>query len=340
MTRRVPATFAVPLLLLLVLVVAPGCGMISASGSDVLTVYSGRTEQLVGPLLDRFKKESGIKMAVKYAGTPELANAILEEGDNTPADVFFSQDAGSLGALAAEGRLEKLDQSLLDKVEPRFRSDDDLWVGTSARSRVVAFNPARIDESELPASVLDFTDPKWKGRVGWAPTNASFESFVTALRVLRGEEVARNWLVGMKNNRAAAYPNNITIVQAVSRGEIDIGLVNHYYLYELKAQDPNLRAVNHFLRGGDPGALLNVAGVGILAGTKKEQEAKRFAEFLLSKEAQEYFANTTFEYPVADGVPPVAGLAPLETLDPPQIDLSNLADLRGTQKLLTDVGIL
>jgi len=337
MTRRVPATLAV---LLLVLGVFPGCGMISASGSDALTVYSGRSEPLVGQLLDRFEKESGVKVEVKYAGTPELANAILEEGDNTPADVFFSQDAGSLGALAEGGRLKKLDRSLLDKVEPRFRSDDDLWVGTSGRSRVVAFNPSRLSESELPPSVLDFTHPKWKGRIGWAPTNASFESFVTALRVLRGEQVARDWLTGMKANRPAAYPNNITIVQAVSRGEIDVGLVNHYYLHELKAQDPNLRAVNHFFRGGDPGGLLNVAGVGILAGTKKEKEAKRFAEFLLSKEAQEYFANSTYEYPLIDGVRPVPGLAPLETLDPPRIDLSNLSDLRGTQKLLTELGIL
>jgi iron(III) transport system substrate-binding protein len=337
MTRRVPAALAA---LLLALVVVPGCEMINASGSDALTVYSGRSEPLVGPLLERFKKQTGVKVEVKYAGTPELANAILEEGKNTPADVFFSQDAGSLGALAANGRLEKLDRSLLERVEARFRSDTGVWVGTSGRSRVVAFNPSRVSESELPPSVLDFTDAKWKGRLGWAPTNASFESFVTALRVMRGEQVARDWLTGMKANRPAAYPNNITIVQAVSRGEIDVGLVNHYYLYELKAQDPNLRAANHFFRGGDPGGLLNVAGVGILAGTEKGKEARRFAEFLLSKEAQEYFANTTYEYPLAEGVRPVAGLVPLEALDPPRIDLSNLSDLRGTQKLLTDVGIL
>ena len=313
-------------------------GQTSAAGS--LTIYSGRGEQLVGELLDRFERESGIDVQIKYGGTPELANAILEEGANTPADVFFAQDAGSLGALAAENRLARLDDSVLGRVAPRFRSDDDLWVGISGRARVVAYNPERVQPSDLPASVLDFTDPKWKQRVGWAPTNGSFQAFLSALRLLRGEDAARQWVRGMSDNEAAAYPNNITIVQAVSAGEIDVGLVNHYYLYELREQDPNLKAENHYLGGGDPGGLINVAGIGILEGTGNRQQADRFIDFMLSQEAQEYFANETFEYPLVDGVAPPEGAPALDSLDPPDVDLSDLSDLRGTQNLLTETGVL
>lgn len=326
-------------LLLLVLVVGPGCGVLGASGPS-LTIYSGRAQQLVGPLIERFERKSGLDVEVKYAGTPELANAILEEGDNSPADVFFAQDAGSLGALAEKGRLARLDGRFLDRVPSRFRSRVGLWVGVSGRARVVAYNPAKVAGSDLPASVLGFTDPKWKGRVGWAPTNASFQSFLTALRVLRGEGAARDWVEGMVANRAAGYPNNITIVEAVGRGEIDVGLVNHYYLFELKEQDPGLQVANHFVTGGDPGALVNAAGVGILEGTGRREEAKRFVEFLLSEEAQRYFATQTFEYPLVVGVSPVEGLPPLERLEPPDIDLSDLSDLRGTQELLTETGVL
>jgi iron(III) transport system substrate-binding protein len=319
---------------------ASGCGVLGASGGPSLTVYSGRSEQLVGPLLQRFERESGIDLEIRYAGTPELANAILEEGDNSPADVFFAQDAGSLGALAERERLGPLPERLLSRVPQRFRSPEDLWVGVSGRARVVAYNPTRVPEPELPDSVLAFTDPKWKGRVGWAPTNGSFQSFLTALRLLRGEAAARAWLEGMVANHAAAYPNNISIVEAVGKGEIDVGLANHYYLFELKEQDPSLAAANHFLAGGDPGALVNAAGVGILDSTNKREESERLVEFLLSDEAQRYFATETFEYPLVDGVEPVEGLQPLSGLQPPDIDLSDLSDLRGTQELLTETGVL
>jgi iron(III) transport system substrate-binding protein len=339
MARRV---FGVVLVLALLSAACGDDG--AASGGSVsdgsLTIYSGRAEALVGSLIDQFESESGVDVQVKYGGTPELANAILEEGANTPADVFFAQDAGSLGALVDEDRLSAVDQRFLDRVAPRFRSDDGLWVGISGRVRVVAYNPERVKKEELPASVLGFTDPKWKRRVGWAPTNGSFQAFLTALRLLKGEETARQWVKGLSANNAAAYPNNITIVQAVSDGEIDVGLVNHYYLYELKKQNRNLKADNYFLGGGDPGGLVNVAGVGILKGTKHQDEAERFLDFMLAKKAQEHFANETFEYPLIDGVAPPAGAPPLDSLDPPDVDLSDLADLRGTQDLLTETGVL
>lgn len=328
-------------LLVTALLAASGCGGLGASDEGrSLIVYSGRGESLVGDLLERFEEESGIDLQVRYAGTPELANQILEEGENSPADVFFAQDAGSLGAVAQAGRFVRLDDEILDLVPARFRSQEGLWVGASGRVRVLVYNPDRVPESELPASVFDLTDPKWKDRVAWAPTNASFQSFLSAMRVLHGEERARQWIEGMVANQAAAFPNNITTVQAVGRGEFDVGLVNNYYLHELKHQDPSLRAENHFFDNGDVGGLINVAGAGILETSERREEADEFIRFLLSEEAQRYFAEETYEYPLIEGVDPAAGQPRLATLDSPEIDLSDLSDLPGTQKMLADTGVL
>ncbi|MGH9001005.1 MAG: iron ABC transporter substrate-binding protein [Acidimicrobiia bacterium] len=330
---------------LAVLAVLPGCGVFDsevggAAGAD-LVIYSGRGEALIGDLINQFEEDSGLDVKVRYGQSPGLANALIEEGEATPADVFFSQDSGSLGALVAEDRLIELDQEVLDRVPAAFRSDGGFWVGTSGRSRVVVFNPERISEEELPDSVLDFADPEWKDRVGWAPPNASFQSFVTALRLVEGEEAARGWLEGMVLNDTLPFPNNIQIVEAVGEGEIDVGLVNHYYLPEMKEQNPGISAENHFIPGGDVGGLINVAGVGILAGDDVEVEnARRFVDYLLSETGQEYFVTETHEYPLIEGVEPDESLPSLAELDPPDVDLSNLQDLQGTQKLLGETGAL
>jgi iron(III) transport system substrate-binding protein len=305
-----------------------------------LTVYSGRSEELVGPLIEMFEQQTGITVNVRYGDTAELAAQILEEGDNSPADVFFAQDAGALGAVSAADRFEVLPAEYLDKVAPAFRSTEGEWVGVSARARVVVYNTDALTEDELPDSVLDLTDPQWSGRIGWAPTNGSFQAFVTALRVLEGEEGAKAWLEAMEANGTQAYENNVAIVEAVANGEIDAGLVNHYYLFRTLAEDPSTPAANKFYSDGDPGALVNVAGVGILNTTEHQDDANAFVEFLLSPEAQEYFASETYEIPLADGVAAAEGVPALESLTVPELDLDQLADLEGTLALLQEVGIL
>jgi len=317
---------------------ATACG--GDSGST-LTVYSGRSESLVGPLLERYADETGANIEVRYAGTAELASTILEEGNNSPADVYFAQDAGALGALAKEGRLTELPASILDKVDARFRSDDGLWVGISARARVVAYNTENVDPSELPDSILDFTDPKWKGRIGWAPTNGSFQAFVTALRLTQGEDGARAWLEGIKANDPVSFPSNLPALEAVASGEVDVAFINHYYLYQLRKETGgNVNAANYFLPGGDPGALVNVAGVGILDSSDSRDEAEKFVSWLLTEASQQYFATETHEYPVIDGVPAEADLVALRDIQTPEIDLSDLDDLEGTLKLLQDTGVV
>ena len=307
-----------------------------------ITVYSGRSQSLVHPLLDTFGESTGISVRVKYASSASTAATLLEEGDNTPADVVFLQDPGSLGSLAAEGMLADLPQETLDKVDSRLRDPDGRWIGTSGRARTIVYNTETISpEMDLPASILEFTEEKWRGRVGWAPLNGSFQSFVTALRLQIGEDAAREWLEGMRDNDAQNYPNNVSIVQATATGEVDVGFVNHYYLERfLEEHGEEFEARNHFIGNGDPGALVLVAGAGILEASDNKAAAQEFVDFLLSEPAQRYFASEVKEYPVAAGVGAEGDLPPLESLDPPDVDLGSLSDLQGTQDLLREVGLL
>jgi iron(III) transport system substrate-binding protein len=226
-------------------------------------------------------------------------------------------------------------------VKPAFRSPDNFWVGVSGRARVAVYNTETLSEADLPDDIAGFTDPAWAGRIGWAPTNASFQAMVTAMRAIWGEEETRAWLEGMVANDTVIYEGNSPIVEAVGAGEIEVGLVNHYYLYRFLAeQGEAFAARNYFLPGGGPGSLVMVAGVGRLATGPNEANALTFIEYLVSTEAQEYFTEETNEYPVVDGVAAPEGLTPIEELNAAEIDLTALADLQGTTQLLQDVGVL
>jgi iron(III) transport system substrate-binding protein len=305
-----------------------------------VTVYSGRQEILVGPLLDTFARESGINMRVRYGDSAELAATILEEGSNSPADVFFAQDAGSLGALAQRDMLATLPDELLNRVGERFRSPAGKWVGTTARARVVAYNTQVLSDAELPDSILGFTDPKWKGRIGWAPPNASFQAFITAFRITHGEEAARGWIEGIKANNPRAYVNNIAALEAVARGEVQVAFVNHYYLHAMQASQGQLPVANYHPRDAGVGAMINVAGTAILNTSPNREGARRFIEFMLGQEAQRHFAEHEYEYPVVAGVPAPSGAPPLSQIRAPNIDLSNLSDLQGTLALMRSTGVL
>ena len=325
-------------LALAALVLASAC---TAAAPASVTVYSGRSEELVGALIERFESETGIAAEVRYGDTAELAGLLLEEGASTPADVFFAQDAGALGAVAAEGMFATLPDELLGRVPAEFRSPVGEWVGISGRARVVVYDTRELSESDLPESIHGFTDPAWQGRLGWAPTNGSFQAFVTAMRVLEGDDAARDWLAGIQANQPRVYEGNTQIVQAVADGEIDAGYVNHYYLFRfLDEQGESFPVRNYFLSGSDPGALINVAGAGILGASDVETSARRFVEFLLSDESQRYFAAETFEYPLVTGVDGPEGAPPLEQIETPQIDLSDLSSLQQTLVMLTETGVL
>jgi iron(III) transport system substrate-binding protein len=316
-----------------------GCGGDEASGP--ITVYSGREEELVAPLFELFTEETGIEVEVRYGDSAELAATIAEEGDNSPADVFFAQDPGSLGAVDAQ--LEQLPDDVVDRVDARVCDAEGRWVGTSGRTRVLVYNTDVLSEDELPVSVLDLTEPEWRDRVGIAPTNASFQAFVTGMRLALGDDATREWLEAMRENGAKTYEKNTPIVEAVAAGEIDVGLVNHYYLALVKEEQPDAPVANHLFAAGDAGNLVSVAGAAVLASTDQQDDAESFVEFLLSDDAQRFYVDEAeeAEYPLIDGVEPSPGLVPLDEIDGPDVELTSFgAELEATVELLRETGWL
>lgn len=305
-----------------------------------LVIYSGRNEQLIGPMIDRFRQETNANVQVRYGDTAELAATILEEGNNSPADIFFGQDAGALGALQQEGRTAQIPQNLLDQVNSRYRSPEGQWIGITGRVRTVDYNTNLVQAAELPQSIFGFTEPTWRDRIGWAPTNGSFQAFVTALRVSQGEDQARKWLEGIRANNPRVFSNNTAILEGLTRGEVGVGFVNHYYLERIKQENPQVPVAHHFTN--DVGSLVNVAGVAILNSARHPNIAQRFVEYLLSADAQNYFATETREYPLASGVTPQSDLIALSQIESqtPEIDLSNLRDLEGTLQLLQQTQVV
>lgn len=329
-----PATAWAGLVLILV-----SMGLAACSQDSTLVVYSGRSESLVGPVVDLFRDATGIEVNVKYGSTAEIAATLLEEGKNSPADVFFAQDPGGLGAVV--DMLSTLPDDILAPVPAWARSPDGDWVGISGRARVVAYNTDAVDPSDMPDTMEGFTDPRWEGRIGWPPSNGSFQAMVTAMRVQWGEERTREWLEGVMANEPVAYPKNTPTVAAVATGEVEVGFVNHYYLHRfLQEEGDGFGARNHYLTGGGPGSVVLVAGAGILETTQSRDDAEKFMKFLLSTVAQQYFAAQTFEYPLVDGIAIDSALQPLSELQNPDLDMASLADLKGTQALLRDLGII
>ena len=310
-----------------------------AAQQKTLTIYSGREEKLIGPLIANAEKDLGMDIEVRYGDTAELAIALLEEGKNSRADIFFGQDAGALGALAKEKRTLPISNTLLAKVEPQFRSSAGQWIGISGRARVIDYNTKLVKPSELPTSVAQLTNPKWRGKIGWAPANGSFQSFVSAMRLLEGDRKTLEWLKAMKANGAKDYGKNTAIVEALGRGEIALGLVNNYYLYRFTKVNPNFPVAHHYTRG-DAGALINVAGLTVLNTTDQKSDAEKFVTYMLSPKAQNYLTQEFYEYPLVQGILASQKQIPLNELMVPKMDLSKLSDLKGTLSLLQEAGLL
>jgi len=321
------------------------CGSSGEPGSENepetegITLYSGRIAPLIGPVIDEYEAEADRDVQVRFGDSGALAATLLEEGENSPADVFFTQDAGSIGAIDDAGLLEPLPEDVLAKVPERFRADDGTWVGVSARSRIIAYGSG-VEVSELPESPLELVEPEWRGRVGWAPTNASLQGYVTALRQVEGEDVAREWLEGMVANDVQVYDSNVPVRDAIASGEIDVGLINHYYVAEAIEQEGPDYPVEIYFPPDDLGSLVNTTAVGVLASSERKDEALDFIRHLLSRPGQEYFAESSKEYALIDGVEPDPSLPPLAEIPAPEVDLSNLDDVQGTIELMQETGAL
>lgn len=325
-----------PLALVTSLLMAP---VISAAS---LTLYSGRGESMVEPILKQFEKETGIEVNVRYGATAQLAVLLQEEGKRSPADLFWGQDAGAMGAVSQAGLLADLPKDIYKNLPNIYKSVTGNWVATSGRARLFVYSTDRAPSAEHPTSVFDLTNPHFKNRVGWAPTNGSFQSFITAMRVEHGDNRTLEWLNAMKNNGAKTYRNNGTQLEGIADGEIDYGLVNNYYLPRFTKVDAKFPVKQNFFNNGDIGNLMNVAGAGVLKSSNNQKNAVELLRFLTSKHAQEYFALEIDEYPVIPGVTHNAQVVAYEKAieASPSIDLDKLNDLEGTLALLRKAGLI
>ena len=278
------------------------CG---SSGGKSITLYSGRNESLIQPLIERFEKDTGINVNVKYGNSADLALLIQTEIDGTGksvADVFLSQSPGAIGLISASDSLYKLPAStrqLVRKEASNAVVSQD-WVGITARQRVLVYNTDQVNAADLPSSIFDLTDPSYRGRVAVTPTNSSFLDFITSLRSLIGDAATRNWLEGMAKNNSPNYSKNSAVVQAVVANQVEMGLVNHYYLLREKAENPSARAENHFFSG--PGSVLIFTGAGILKNSNQKSEAQQLLEYMLNEQSQQYFVEQLREYPLSPNV--------------------------------------
>ncbi|MFT5685208.1 MAG: iron(III) transport system substrate-binding protein [Myxococcota bacterium] len=310
-----------------------------APPAEPVVVYSGRSESLVGEMFLKLEQATGVDVDVRYGDTPELVTLMLTEGDQSPADIIFAQDSGHLGALANQDRLATLDGELLSQADPRFQDPKGRWVGTSGRARVLVYNTEALNAETLPASLKDLADPQWKGKLGWAPGNGSFQAHVSALRHIWGEEETKTWLAAVKANEPVAYPKNSPQVEAAAKGVIQIGWVNHYYLYRSKTE--GYTAENHsFSTPGDAGNVLMLAGMAIRKGTDRTEDANKVINWMLSEEAQRHFALHNYEYPTRPGVSTHPDVPAVDSLSLAEVDQDWLADLGPTRVMLQELGLL
>jgi iron(III) transport system substrate-binding protein len=330
---------------------AVGLGACSATSEDSgggptepstegITLYSGRIPAAIGGAVDMYEAQADRDVQVRYGETADLAATLIEEGDNSPADVFFAQEPGAIGAVENAGLLAELPKDILDRVPPEYRDPGGRWVGVTGRARVMAYNED-IPKSSLPDSPLGLTDPKWSGRVGWAPATDSMQQYVTALRLKYGDAVTSEWLREMVNNDTQDYPDNVSIRDAIANGELDVGLINHYYVAQaVAAEGPDYPVKVDFPKQG-LGSLLLLTSVGVLESSDRKDEAFDFIRSLLSDKGQEFFTTSSKEYPLARGVAADPSLAvPLSDIPPSPGNLTDIGETQATIQLMQDAGAL
>lgn len=307
-----------------------------------LTLYSGRGETLVAPIIERFTAETGINVAVRYGGTAELTILLQEEGDRTPADLFWAQDVTALGML--KPMFAQMPSETLDKVDAVYRDADGRWIGVSGRSRLIIYSPERLSEDELPSTMAELTDERFRGRMALTPTNGSFVAHVAALREATSDEFALEWLQGLAANDPIIVRNNTAGYQAIADGEADIMLTNNYYLGRFLAADGDFPVAQSTFEAGDLGNLMMVAGIGVMQGTEHMDDAVALVNFLLGQTAQQYFTGSVFEFPVTgEGIVPVQGRGltfEQATEAAPEFDLNLIVDMEGTLDLIRESGLI
>lgn len=322
-----------------VLLSLTGCS--DSGDSDELLIYNAQHESLTKEWIDAFTKETGIKVTYRQGGDTELGNQLVAEGAESPADVFLTENSPAMAAVERAGLFADLAPATIDQVPAPYRPATGKWTGVAARSTVFVYNPSRLRPEQLPKSLLDLQQPEWKGRWGAPPAKADFQAIVAALLQLKGEPATAQWLAGMKTN-AVLYNDNIATLKAVNAGEVDGGVIYHYYWFrdQSKTKEMSGNTALHYFKNEDPGAFVSLSGGGVLASSDKSDQAQQFLTFVTGKAGQEVLEKgTSFEYPVASGVPANPALPPLDSLQAPPVDPSTL-DAQKVTDLMTKAGLL
>ena len=337
--RRRWSRIAAVLSALAVVLGATACS--SSGGNDELLIYNAQHESLTKEWIDAFTKETGVKVTYRQGGDTELGNQLIAEGDASPADVFLTENSPAMAAVEHAALFADLDAETINQVPSQYRPASGKWTGVAARTTVFVYNTTKLQPDQLPKSMLDLEQPAWKGRWGGAPAKADFQAIVSALLQLKGEQATAQWLAGMKTN-AVVYNDNIATMKAVNAGEVDGGIIYHYYWFRdqamTKADSGNTEL--HYFKNQDPGAFVSLSGGGVLKSSKKTQQAQQFLRFITGKAGQEVLEKgDSFEYTVASGVPANPALVPLNDLQAPVVDPSTL-DAQKVSDLMTKGGLL
>jgi iron(III) transport system substrate-binding protein len=314
----------------------------SGAPSGSITLYSGQHEQTTSKLVAAFTKATGIKVNVRSDDEAELGNQIIQEGSHSPADAFFTENTPVLEALREHGLLATLPASTLRHVPDRYSSPQGKWVGVSARVDVLVYNPSKIKQSALPDSLLELAEPRFKGKVAFAPSETDFQPLVSAITTLHGEAAAKRWLLGLKAN-GKVYPDNETVVAKVNSGQAATGIINHYYWYRLRDEvgKSGLHSALHYYAPGDVGNLLDVSGAAVLKSSHNPAAAQAFVAFLVGRTGQQVLAHSeSYEYPIGSNTPVFKPLRPLSSLTPPTVSLSQLGDGSKPLALEQSLGLL
>lgn len=313
----------------------------TSEDKDELLIYNAQHESLTKEWIDAFTKKTGIKVTYRQGGDTEFGNQLVAEGDKSPADVFLTENSPAMAAVERAGLFADLDADTINQVPAQYRPASGKWTGVAARTTVFVYNTGKLQPGQLPKSLLDLQQPAWKGRWGAPPTKADFQAIVAALLQLKGEAATAQWLAGMKAN-AIIYNDNIATLKAVNAGEVDGGVIYHYYWFrdQAKTKEMSGNTALHYFKGQDPGAFVSLSGGGVLKSSKKADKAQQFLKFITGKTGQEVLQKgDSFEYPVASGVPANPALVPLTDLQAPVVDPSTL-DAQKVTDLMTKAGLL
>lgn len=317
-----------------------GIGTARAAEETTLTLYNGQHTKTTAALVEAFTKATGIKVDIRKGSSSQLANQIIEEGDATPADLFYSEESPPVAALAEKSLLSTLADDTLKQVPSEYVAKDGTWLSASMRSRVVAYNKAMVKESEFPDTVLDFANEAWKDRIAYVPTSGAFQEQIVAISLMKGRDAALNWLKGLKAY-GKSYNGNGAAMKAVEAGEVPAALINNYYWFDVAAEvgDANVKSALFYFGHKDPGALITVSAAGVLKSSRKQDAAQKFLAFMVSAEGQQAIADSVAEYPVRPGVKSPFALKPFEELDPPAVTPADLGDAADALALEREAGL-